>query len=359
MARCWCIVLCMILPGVLGAQVLPVRNAPVAAGFLSIAPDAVSGAMGNTGVSGSGDVFSLFHNPAKYSFSSNDGGVAVFYNPWGTSYAKDLGLSGGTAFLRRKRNVFSVGFRYFSYGSMDLTDDDAVVVGHVQPYELAADLAYSLQLSSRWSGSVGFKYIYSYLGRLALDGNGGSDKGAGAYAFDVSFFFRNAPDKVLMGGWTWSVGFRAENIGSKLSYQKEAEGYFLPAKMRVGGTAGYKIHDHNLSFACDIEKLLVPIGVQAGRYRDRSPVANIGKSFSGFSWNELGVGLGVEYAYQDYFKFRGGYHYEDAAVGNQRFISFGCGGGWRGFQVDFAYLYYTGKTVALDNMLKVSCGYSF
>lgn len=347
------------LPGYLFAQVMPVRNASVAGGFLSISPDAVSGALGNTGTAGFCDVYSLYHNPAKYTFSPYDGGVAVFYNPWSASYAKQLGLSGGTVFRRWKRNTFSGGFRYFSYGKMELTDEDAVVVGDVQPYELAADLAYALQLSTRWSGSIGFRYIYSYLGRLSFDGNGAENEGAGAYAFDVSFFYRNAPETRSIQGLKWSLGFRAENIGSKLVYQENDEGYFLPAKLRIGAVTGYRIHNHRLTLLCDVEKLLVPDDVQTDGRRDKSPMANIVRSFSRLSWNDFGLGLGAEYAWQDYFQFRCGYHYEDSCVGNQRFVSFGCGGGWHGFRVDLAYLYYTGKTAALDNMVKIACAYHF
>lgn len=336
-------------------QILPVDNAAVAAGFLSVAPDAVSGALGNTGTGGNCDVFSLYHNPAKYAFGERSGGIGLFYNPWGASYAKHLRMSGGVGFWQRKMNTFSAGFRYFSYGEMELSDEDAVVTARVQPYELAADIAYTLQLSPYVAGGVGFKYIYSYLGQLAMDG---VDKGASACAFDVSFFYRRKQEAARNNRWLWGIGIRAENIGSKLSYYNGDGGYFLPAMLKIGVSVEFAVRFHKITLLCDLGKLLVPVGVNE-TLRNESVFGCIGKSFRHFSWKDLFPGIGIEYACDEWFRFRTGYYYEHPSLGNQQFVSFGCGGGWRHFYADVAYQCYTGNVTAIDNRLKISCQYEF
>jgi len=337
-------------------QVLPVKNASVAAGFLTIVPDAASGALGNTGIAGDGDVYSIFHNPAKYAFGESDGGIGVYYNPWFGSYAGGLSLSGAVGFYRWQQNSFSAGFRYFSYGEMELTDDEAVVLSQVRPYELAAEVAYALQLSPSWAGSATFRYIHSYLGRLSREGND-DRKGADAYAVDVSFVYRSRFSQGRNKGLRWGAGIRLENMGTKLIYRRGDDGYYLPSLLKVGASLTWSNRIHQFVFLCDLGKWMVTDKAQDNRNRNAFNAMAV--SFREFAVKMLIPGVGMEYDFREFLHLRCGYSYQHPDVGNQRFLSFGCGGTWHGAGVDFAYVCYTGKRNALDNMVKVACYYTF
>ena len=61
--------------------------------FLSIAPDARSGAMGSIGASTSADPYSIFWNAAKSAFSENNAELSYTYSPWMRELIKDINLS--------------------------------------------------------------------------------------------------------------------------------------------------------------------------------------------------------------------------------------------------------------------------
>ena len=58
------------------------RTITTAVPFLTIAPDARSGAMGDVGVAISPDANSTHWNPAKLTFASYDYAASLSYTPW-------------------------------------------------------------------------------------------------------------------------------------------------------------------------------------------------------------------------------------------------------------------------------------
>ena len=61
--------------------------------FVSIAPDARGGSMGDCGVSSEADVYSMHFNPAKYSFLEQNMSVGLGYSPWLRNLVPDMGLA--------------------------------------------------------------------------------------------------------------------------------------------------------------------------------------------------------------------------------------------------------------------------
>ena len=59
-----------------------------AATFMSIAPDARGGGMGDIGAATEADVNSQYWNPAKYPFNIARAGVGISYTPWLTAPCK-------------------------------------------------------------------------------------------------------------------------------------------------------------------------------------------------------------------------------------------------------------------------------
>ena len=76
--------------------------------FLTIAPDARAGGMGDIGAATSADAAAAHWNPAKYAFIENDYGFSLSYTPWlGNIYTayrqRDIGHP--VQFLNQSRQV--------------------------------------------------------------------------------------------------------------------------------------------------------------------------------------------------------------------------------------------------------------
>lgn len=127
--------------------------------------------------------------------------------------------------------------------------------------------------------------------------------------------------------------------------------------------------DNKLTFALDINKLLVPtpadISDSAGLadYRSKGVVGSWFSSFGdapgGFSeeLKELSYSLGAEYTYKDQFSFRAGYFYENPTKGNRKYFSVGAGLNYNVFGLNFAYLLPSGSGTnrnPLSNTLRFS-----
>src|SRR5690625_5461432 len=61
---------------------------PTAVPFLSITPDARSGAMGDAGIAISGDANAIAYNISRLAFAEEDAAISLTYTPW----LKNLGL---------------------------------------------------------------------------------------------------------------------------------------------------------------------------------------------------------------------------------------------------------------------------
>ena len=71
-----------------------------AAPFLLITPDARAGGMGDIGVATSSDAFSLYHNPSKIAFNTNQISVGANYTPWLRNLVDDI-FVGGVSYVNR------------------------------------------------------------------------------------------------------------------------------------------------------------------------------------------------------------------------------------------------------------------
>ena len=60
--------------------------------FLTVAPDARAGGMGDVGAATTPDADAQYWNPAKYAFISAEGGASVSYVPWLRKLVTDIDL---------------------------------------------------------------------------------------------------------------------------------------------------------------------------------------------------------------------------------------------------------------------------
>ena len=354
---------------------------------LSIAPDSRAGAMGDVGVATDPDVNSQYWNPAKYPFAISPAGFSLAYTPWLRHIVSDIDLANLVGYYRiGDYQAISGSLTYFSLG--DVWVDDYTI----KPYEMAVDFAYSRMLSETFSASVGLRYIVS-----DLNYNYDEDISVGqAFAADISMFYSNY---IFLGRreCMLNFGLNASNIGSKISYDGGQTNQFIPTNLRLGTSIVIPVDAYNtFSISADVNKLMVPtkpsyqqflnehyadLGLpspvdekytfasdyqswlDANGYNDMSPITGIFKSFSdapgGFreELQEIYWGVGVEYAYNNQFFLRGGYHYENEYKGNRKYFTLGTGFKMSVFSLDAAYLISTAQSNPLDQTLRFTLSF--
>ena len=333
---------------------------------LSIAPDARAGGMGDVGVATTPDVNSQFWNPAKYVFMESDAGISMSYTPWLRKLVSDIDLAYVAGYWKPdKESAVSASFRYFSLGDITLMDQLGYPQGSAHPNELAFDLAYSRLLSEHFSASVALRYIHSDLNNgVNLAGQTEMYPGS-AVAGDIAGYYKTPVALEGVDG-TLNVGLNISNIGSKISYDKNATSSFIPTNMRLGTSFDYPLDNYNkFSVSLDFNKLLVPTqnSMTAKEYSDLSPLSGIFKSFSDApgglkeELQEVMWSLGAEYAYNNQFFVRGGYFNESQYKGDRKYFTAGAGFKLNVFQLDAAYVISTSSSNPLDQTLRFSLSF--
>ena len=350
---------------------------------LTIAPDSRAGAMGDVGVATDPDVNSQYWNPAKYPFAISPAGFSLAYTPWLRQLVSDIDLANLVGYYRiGDYQAISGSLTYFSLG--DVYAENYVI----RPYEMAVDFAYSRMLSETFSASVGLRFIHS-----DLQYNYDEDITSGqAFAADIALFYTNY---VMLGRreCMLNFGLNASNIGSKISYDGGNTNQFIPTNLRLGASLMVPIDEYNtISFSADVNKLMVPTKpsyrqflneefgeefeddsysyaseyqswLDAGGYNEISPIAGIFQSFADApgglreELQEIYWGAGVEYAYNNQFFLRGGYHYENEYKGNRKYFTLGTGFKMSVFSLDTAYLISMAQSNPLDQTLRFTLSF--
>ncbi|MBQ6749378.1 MAG: type IX secretion system outer membrane channel protein PorV [Bacteroidaceae bacterium] len=355
---------------------------------LAIAPDARAGGLGDVGAATDPDVNSQYWNPAKYPFCISRAGVSLNYTPWLRQLVDGIDLANITGYMRLgDYNALSASLRYFSLGEVIVPDADDMII---KPYEMAVDLAYSRMLSETFSAGVALRYIYSDLAFKADD----ETTPGSAFAADIALYhngYLNLGGHESQMGW----GLNISNIGSKISYDDGNTSEFIPTNMRFGLSLLVPFDEYNtLTIAADANKFLIPTRPTMEQYIDYmvkseggeradyeqdfsgyrtwlegegyynvSPISGIFKSFhdapNGFKeeLQEIQWSVGLEYAYNNQFFIRGGYHYEHPNKGNRKYFTVGAGFKMNVFSIDASYVISTAQSNPLDQTLRFSLAF--
>ncbi|WP_026897696.1 type IX secretion system outer membrane channel protein PorV [Daejeonella oryzae] len=343
-----------------------------AAPFLLIAPDARSGAMGDVGVAISADANAMHWNPAKLAFMENSTGFSVSYTPWLRNLVPDIDLGYLSVYHRLDdRNTIGGSLRYFSYGPIQLTDNNQNDIGIYSPNEFAIDGTFARQFGENFSLGTAIRYIRSSLSNGQF--NGQEIRPASALAADVSAYYKK-PGTLLGKDAEIALGLNISNIGTKVNYSDAAEKSFLPTNMKLGGATTLNIDDLNqFTVALDFNKLLVPTSpirdedgnIISGKDPDRSVPSGIFGSFSdapgGFSeeLREISYSIGTEYWYNKQFAVRAGYFYENPSKGDRQYATLGAGLRYNVFDLDIAYLLANQQKSPLAQTLRFSLMFNF
>jgi hypothetical protein len=341
--------------------------------FLRISPDSRAGGMGDLGVATSPDANSQFYNVAKYAFASNSSGLGMTYTPWLKSLGvTDVYLASLAGYYKlNDLQTISASLRYFSLGTIPLTDFYGQDLGVARGRESAIDLGYSRKLNDKLSLGVALRYINSNLtGNASI--NGVNYKPGNSVAGDVGLYYNNLD----YDGSGLSIGLAMTNLGSKISYTDvEGDGSFIPANLAFGAMYTTVSNEVNkLSFGLDIHKLMVPnapvdtSSAALAAYTSKSVVSSWFSSFGdapgGFAeeLREYSFSVGGEYTYQEQFSVRAGYFYEDKNKGGRQHFSIGAGFKSSNLGFNFSYIIPSGSGVIqnpLSNTMRFSLIFDF
>ena len=342
----------------------------------TIAPDARAAGMGDVGAATEADVNSQYWNPAKYPFAISRAGISLNYTPWLRQIVSDIDLAYLAGYYRiGDYSAISASLRYFSLGEVSMASDISNIddAPTIRPYEMSADVAYSMMLSEKFSWSAGLRFIYSDLTYDYTD----DTKPGTAFAADLGIYYQNylnlGPRECQLG-----LGMNISNIGSKITFGGDDNSEFIPTNLRLGASLMIPVDEYNrFTIAADANKLLVPTypkqneGESTEAYQQRvqkdyydiSSISGIFKSFgdapNGFKeeLQEIQWSVGAEYCYHDQFTLRAGYHHEAENKGNRKYFTFGAGFRMSVFSLDAGYVIATAKSNPLDQTLRFTLSF--
>ena len=350
--------------------------------FLSVAPDARGGGMGDTGGASAPDGDSQYWNPAKYAFINGVGGANVSYVPWLRKLVSDIDLVSASGYYKiQDVQTIAASFRFFSIGEVLINQSPDTEGFNVKPYDLALDVSYSRILAKNFSMGVALRFIWSDLtGGYTADGTEYTVPGW-SIAADISGYYGQKVDFAWGTGFG-AFGFNISNIGKKVEYGDYTSAAFLPTNLRLGGRFTMPIDKYNhITAHLDINKLLVPArpikGVEESNesyaqrldnYYKMDPITGIGMSFvdmpdgSAYSFESqfkrLMWSAGIEYDYNEQFFGRVGLYYEDPSVGGRQYATFGAGFKLNVFSLDVAYVLSIAQNNPLDQTLRFTLGFN-
>lgn len=347
--------------------------------FLRISPDARSGAMGDVGIAISPDANAQHWNVAKLPFAKKTYGVSATYTPWLKDLVPDIFLaylSGYAKFGQDGNQSISTSLRYFSLGEINYTDVNANPIGTGKPNEFAWDLGYARRLSPYLSVGLSFRYIHSAIASGLASQPGIDYKPGNAFGADLGVYYSKTNEITEFRSGTLSLGAVLSNVGSKISYTSTRKD-FIPINLGLGGAYTYQSDAYNaITFALDINKLLVPTPQDTSTppdgvsdyIPDKSVVSGMISSFGdapgGFSeeLKEFQISAGAEYWYRQQFAVRAGYFYENKYKGDRKYFTVGLGVRYNVFGLNFAYLIPSGSGInrnPLSNTFRFSLLFEF
>ena len=343
----------------------------VAVPILNVVPDARAAGMGDMGVATSPDVNSQHWNAAKYPFTLPKMGIGLSYVPWLTGLVNDVNIAYLTCYNRvDDMQSVSGAIRYFGLGEMAITGDNGEKYRDVNPYEFAIDVAYARKFGRHLGGALTLRYLRSDLTGGYIDVGSGSFSAllpVNGFGADIGVYYQNKYEENEYG-----IGFSITNMGTKVSYVENAEKYFLPTNLHLGGRYTFRIDDENsFMVGTELSKLLVPTRpersgdgkITSGMENNVSVVEGMFQSFYDAPYglseelSEVMISAGVEYAYNSVFFARGGYFHDSRRKGNRRYMTFGVGIKYTFLGLDFSYLYPFTTNDPLANTLRVSLAF--
>ncbi|WKN32852.1 type IX secretion system outer membrane channel protein PorV [Porifericola rhodea] len=323
------------------------------AGYLTVAPDARTAAMGNAGVAIATDVNAVYWNAAGLVRMEDQYSASFSYTPWASQVANNMYMMNASVAQKLgKKSAIGLSFTYFNLGDYRFFSSGSQQPISVKPYDLSASLTYSYALSDKWSlgGSVkylGNNYSYNNLARNSGDYSA-------SWAVDIGALFQQEVS-LLNNDSKLSLGAAVSNLGPKVEKTERVDMY-LPARLALGAAFSTQFNlNHKLTLTTSASKLLIPtlpvsqydqgniVGIARGKDPTRGWFSGTFGSFTdapdGFSeeLSEIQLNLGMEYNFHKNYYFRAGYHHESEDKGDIKYLTLGLGFKYRMLNLDLGY----------------------
>jgi hypothetical protein len=331
--------------------------------FMLTNPEPGTGGMGEVGTSVlSSNNWAL--NYSKTVLLPSKTAISLSYTPWMKSLANSSNLaylSGYTSVNSNSTIVASI--RYLSLGKIDLTDDNNTPLGTFNPSEFNADIAFAKRFGEEFALALTLRYMSSSLRNNELTSNRTfSDQNSIATGISALYrhsgFIKNKPNN-------FSFGLDISSIGSKVR-SSETTTEYLPTNLRIG-VSNQTLLTSSISFqlAIDISKLMVPKtnASMVDQNQNYSVFGDIINSFSDGDLSdelkELNCGIGAEINFENVFKVRSGYFYENPSYGHRRYLTIGAGLLIKKLNIDLSYILANPSTNPIGSTLRIGLGYNF
>lgn len=350
--------------------------------FLMIEPDSRAAGMGNAGVALADNASAVFWNPAGLAFQEG-AELALTHSNWLPAFNAGLFYE----YLVGKYQVEDVGtfgghVTFLNLGEHERRDSQGEPLGVFRSYDLAVGGSFGRNITRHFSMGVGARLIYS---NLSSGDVGGLETNPGLTAgLDLSGLYRSDPITFNEIDMTVSAGFNLANMGPQINYSDSDERDPIPTNLRMGYALTFDFDEYNrLTFVNDFNKMLVNIrtdsvmvdgqweiersvdpwyeavvsswraidvctGTQQQCREDPTQFRSVG------ALQQLTIGTGLEYWYDELFALRTGYFYENPYNGNRSFLTFGAGLRYNIVGVDFSYIYALEENSPLSDTMRFS-----
>lgn len=351
--------------------------------FLQIEPDSRAAGMGNAGVALADNANAAFWNPAGLGFQRGTE-FALTYSKWLPEF--DAGLSfqyGAAKYHLGKYGTIGAHITYFDLGEFQPTDENGTEIGDpIQSRDLAVGLSYGKDLSPNLALGGAVRYINSDLASGTTVG-GQTYKPGTSVAVDLGALYRSKPMDLGGVSTTLRAGANLANFGSTINYTGQAgSDNPIPTNLRFGLGATFDLDEFNrINALVDFNKQLYRVTSDSvdsdGNGTLDQRVTTVDSPFKALfsSWKtltvdidgdgaqapeevsaleQITVGGGLEYWYNQLFAMRVGGFYENPYNGNRKFLTLGAGLRYNIVGADFSYIYGLGTDSPLDRTLRFS-----
>ncbi len=341
--------------------------------FLKIEPDSRAAGMGNAGVALADNASAMFWNPAGLAFQKGTE-ASITHSNWLPAFGADLFYE----YLVAKHHVpgwgtFGAHITYLFLGEHEGRDAQNNPTGTFKSYDMALGASYGFKVSERFGLGTSLRFIYSNLAPGQVVGSQETKAGVST-AFDLAGLYRSRRFGLGSMHGIFSVGFNLANMGPKIQYSDNAQADPIPTNLRFGYAFKLEFDEYNsITWVMDFNKDLIhysstdstrreadpfykaifsswgPIKVQRNALNEDEP------DFESLSvLNQLTIGTGLEYWYNNQLALRGGYFYENPNNGNRKFLTLGAGVRVNIIGVDFSYIYALEENSPLANTMRFS-----
>lgn len=280
--------------------------------FLNINADPYSHSMGGATLTLENNAFTMSNNSSAMVFSENKFHFGGSYNTWQPDFMNNQNI-GFAAYGKFGKFAVGIGGKMFGYQAYDIINSQGAPNGTFTPKEMAIEGAFAYRISDNFSAGVNIRSISSKLAK---------DASASSMGADVSVTYHNE---------NLTLAAAITNLGGDIDYGSGTT-YSLPSMAKAG--AGYTF---------DMEKSQLKLNVEGDLLLDKS---------------EIMAGLGAEYAYNQMFKVRAGYHMgSEEAIPSYGSIGFGLK--FNAVNLDAAYIFGGGENSTLNGSFGLALGLRF